>query len=178
VVPVPGVEPGSLSYGESVLPLDETGGSLEPMARSRTRTPVIPRPWTALIRHRHGGHGWNRTNVSIASGSRSAVDPRAPGRAQVTCTPLCLHPKQAGRSLPLSPWRERRESHPLWLGHGQPCKALTLRSRELVVGVRGNAPRSAPYREADLLLIYTPRQFGAASGFRPRDLLDGDEASY
>lgn len=28
------------------------------------------------------------------------------------------------------------------------------------------------------LLTYTPKKFGAASGFRPRDLLDGDEASY
>ena len=54
-----------------------------------------------------------------------------PGRAPAACTPPFLHPSGAGRSLPWSPWRERRELHPLWLGHGQPCRAVTLRPREV-----------------------------------------------
>src|SRR6188474_466832 len=47
-----------------------------------------------------------------------------------------------------------------------------------MVGVSGNAPLFAPYRGAGLLLTYTPARIRAASGFRPRDLLVGNEASY
>lgn len=80
-----------------------------------------------------------------------------------------------GRCLPLSPWRERRELHPLWLGHSQPCKAVTLRPQDFGAPrwIRTNIPRLSSACPA---LGRGVR--GAASGFRPRDLLVGNEASY
>ena len=45
-----------------------------------------------------------------------------------------------------------------------------------MVGVEGIAPSSPAYQADALLLSYEP--VGAASGFRPRVLLVGNEASY
>jgi hypothetical protein len=173
--PPAGLAPASLAYRARVLRWTRAAGA---DGGSRTRAPVLPRPWTAVIRHRRGAHERSRTSVPSMSRKRSAVDLRGrkSGRAPATCTPRLLHPKQAGRCLPLSPWRERRESHPLWLSHGQPCKAVTLRPRRILVGPEGFAPSSPAY-QADALTSEL-RADGAASGFRPRDLRHGKAASY
>ena len=143
---------------------------------TRTRAPVVPRPWTAVIRHRRGARGRGRPSASSKSLKRSWVDRRGkdlvglrqPARGP-SCTPVgrdALFPGARGGSggnCTRSGWATASRAELL---HFAPGRSGAPR------WIRTNIPRLSSACPA---LGRGVR--GAASGFRPRDLLVGDEAS-
>ena len=101
--PFPGIAPESAAYKAAVLLLNENG--MEPTARieralSVYRTEGLPLTYAGM---KIGGHAENRTLISSMSRRRSAVDLRALVGLRRLARRLLLHPKQAGRYLPMSP---------------------------------------------------------------------------
>ena len=101
--PLPGTAPGSAAYKAAVLLLNESG--VEPAAS----VDLAPQHYQCRVQSRYttpaGARGGNCTPIASMSRSHSALELRGRkiGRAPRTCAALLLHPKQAGRYLPLSP---------------------------------------------------------------------------
>ena len=77
VVPAGGVAPPSPPYERGVLLMNYAGRMVEPTAGVEPASHPYRGCGLPVVLHRHGGHGWSRTNTSSMSPRRSAVILRA-----------------------------------------------------------------------------------------------------